>query len=177
MQPSLQVRRLSATDSAAYYALRWHALDEPVAIEPQVRRELEAGGEGIGTQLAEYVANRTGVWGAFDGDALVGTAALSREYHLSYGDIGVLWGVFVLPRYRGTPVSRLLMDTVLGVCIMDSTIGQILAPCAVDNVAGFRFLQRFGFELMSLPIRDGLTHGQDVTFNYLWRPVLRSNSG
>nr|WP_255681874.1 GNAT family N-acetyltransferase [Luteimonas sp. BDR2-5] len=171
-QSSLQVRRLSEHDASAYYALRGRLVEGGVhAVEPQVRGEVEAGADGIATRLAEYLAHGTYVWGAFDGNVLVGAAALSREYHVSYGGIGVLWGVYVLPRYRGTPASRLLMDAVVGLCAMDSTTSQILAACAVGNDAGRRFLQRFGFEPMTLLIRGGSIHGQGGTFDFLRRPV------
>lgn len=172
MQSSLWVRRLSEVDAPAYCALRRRSVDEGVhAVEPQVRGEVEAGADGIAARLKEYLAEGTCVWGAFDADALVGAAAVSREYHVSYGGIGVLWGVYVLPRYRGTPASRQLMDAVVGFCGMDSTIGQILAACAVDNAAGRQFLQRFGFEPMTLLIRGGSIHGQGGTFDFLRRPV------
>lgn len=172
MVGSLRVRPIDRADAQAYHALRKRSTEGLAhAIEPQVLQELEAGAEGIAAHVAEYVANGIQAWGAFDGDALIGAAALSREYHHSCGGIGVLWGVFVMPRYRGTPVSRLLMDAIVGYCGIDCTIHQILAPCARDNVAGRRFLQRFGFEPMTLVVRDGPIHDHGGTFIHLRRPV------
>lgn len=172
MQPSLQVRRVREVDAQAYYALRRRSFEESAyPLEPQLRRELKTGTEGIVAQLAAQVAEGTCMWAALSGETMIGTAALSREYHASYGGIGVLWGVYVLPRYRGTPASRLLMDAVVGFCGLDSTIGQILAPCAMGNQAGLRFLQRFGFEPMTLLSRGGSVHGHGGTFGYLRRPV------
>lgn len=147
MQLSLQVRRLGETDAATYYMLRSRSVDRlSQPVEPEVRRELDARSCGMAARLAGYEAEGSHVWGAFFGETLIGTVALSRRSHATRGGFGVLWGMFVLPRYRGTPASRLLMDALLDDCARDGGFRQLIAPCVRDNVAGLRFLARFGFE-------------------------------
>ena len=170
MSPFLQIKRLSEADAASYCALRRRAAEElTYPPEPQVRDEAGLDTEGITARLLEYAVNGTCVWGAFCNGILVGTAALGHEQHRAYGGIGLLWGVYVLPRYRGTPTSRLLMETVIERCSRDKTVDQILAACASDNAAGQLFLLRFGFEPMRLLIRDGSIHGHGGDFLYLRR--------
>lgn len=150
MPPLLQIRPLSDTDAAAYHALRTRSLDGlAYPAEAEVMREVQAGAEGMAALLALYPDEETTVWGAFDTGTLAGAAGLSRRSLSGYGDIGVLWGVFVLPRYRGTPASRLLMDAVAGHCTADAGIQQLRASCTRDNHAGRQFLRRFGFEVIS----------------------------
>jgi|GEM_PF-806420 len=160
MQSLLQIRHLSEADTLAYYALRMRSMESLVdPVEPQVFRELEAGTNGIAALVAGYVSEGTHVVGAFHGDTLVAAAALTRQCHAAQDGIGRLWGVFVLPRYRGTPASRLLMASIIEYCSADGDIRQLLASCGHDNVAGLRFLQRLGFE--AIPAADsGSVHDE-----------------
>ncbi|WP_202841533.1 GNAT family N-acetyltransferase [Luteimonas saliphila] len=158
MQSPLQVRLLSGDDAAAYQLLRARSLEELAhPVEPQVFRELEAGAGGMSSLLASYMAEDVQVWGAFDGETLAGAVGLSRRSFSGYGNIGLLWGVFVLLRYRGTPTSRLLMDAVTEYCTADTGIRQLRASCTRDNLAGQQFLKRFGFEVISGGAVPGVT--------------------
>ena len=149
MSSSLQVRRLLVTDASAYYLLRRRSIEEVThSIEPAVFREIEAGPNGIAARMAGYTAGGTTVWGAYADEALVGAAALSRRYHTVQGGYGILWGVFVLPRYRGTPASRLLLDAIAGACEPDRSLRQLVSLCTADNATGLQFLHRYGFAPM-----------------------------
>lgn len=171
MSPSLDVRRLSEDNARAYLSLRKRSLDGSVhPIEPQVRRELGAGPDGIATLLVEYIAEGTQVWGVFNDSVLTGVAALSRDCRVACGGIGVLWGIYVLPRYHGTPVSRLLMEAVTAGCV-DSSMHQLVAPCARDNIAGLLFLRRFGFEPIDMPTGVGSIQGFGDGFAFLRRQL------
>lgn len=173
----LAVRRLSQSDARAYLALRRRSLDGLAhPLEPQVRRELDAGSTGMPALLADYAAQGSQVWAAADGDAMVGVAAVSREYLVGYGGVGVLWGVFVLPRYRGTPASRLLMEAIIDCCGMDFTLRELLAPCAQWNVSGKLFLQRFGFEPAEQTIGRAMGWNDAEDFLCFQRPLWRRSS-
>ncbi|WP_202839133.1 GNAT family N-acetyltransferase [Luteimonas saliphila] len=160
MQSLLQIRCLSEADASVYYALRRRSTEGLVAaVEAQVFREIEAGPNGIAAKLSGYVSEGTRVWGAYSGDTLIAAAALTREYHATHCGLGVLWGVYVLPRYRGTPASRMLMESIIDDCRNDGDIRQIRASCSYDNVAGQRFLQRLGFEATTATKGDALCDG------------------
>jgi GNAT superfamily N-acetyltransferase len=146
MGASLQVRRISGADVLAYYALRMRSIKElPHAAEPTVARELDGGAGGLANMLAYYNARGTRVWGAFDENLLVGAVGLSRGLAEPDGGSGRLWGVYVLPRYRGTPVSRLLMEAVFA-CCEEWRITYITVRFAKANIRGLQFLQRWGFD-------------------------------
>lgn len=148
MQWPLQVRRLSEVDATAHYALRQGSLQgfrDP--IESDVLREPGGGAGGLDERFARYGAHDTRVWGVFDQTTLAGVAAATLEPLL--GDEGAdLWSVFVTRRYRGTAVSRLLMDAMLECCEREWNVRVIRSTFANENTHALQFLSRFGFELL-----------------------------
>lgn len=148
MQSSLQVRRLSEADASAYYALRLGSLEglrHPA--EPEVLGELANGASGLVECLVRYEAHGTRVWGVFDRATLAGVAAATLNPLLGHESAN-LWGVFVVRRYRGTAVSRLLMDAVLACCEHEWNVRAICSTFASGNTHALQFLWRFGFELL-----------------------------
>jgi GNAT superfamily N-acetyltransferase len=147
MEQSLRVRRIVETDAAGYYALRvrsTHGLIYPS--EPAVLRELGGGLAGMREVFMRYGIERTRVWGVFDFSVLVGTLCLSRRFSPGHLDTASLWGVFVLPRYRGTAASRLLMEPLLEWCECELRIRCITTRFARGNAHARHYFERFGFE-------------------------------
>src|SRR3546814_11181561 len=66
--------------------------------------------------LERYEHEGTSLWGAFDGQVLAGVLCLSWRIGIESPDEALLWGIHVLPRYRGTAVSRLLMEAAVAWC-------------------------------------------------------------
>lgn len=147
MQSPLQVRRLSEGDAPAYYALRQGSLGLRHPVEPEVLRELGSGVSGLAERLARYETHGTRVWGVLDQATLAGVAAATLIPLLS-DESANLWGVFVVRRYRGTAVSRLLMDAVFACCEHEWKVRAISSTVASGNVHALQFLTRFGFELL-----------------------------
>ena len=104
----MEIRVLVSADAEKCQALRLQALQEcPTAFSSSYEEERE-------TPLAE-VAQRlmpghTVVFGAFDGQRLVGTAVLHRETRLKRAHIAVVWGMYVDPDFRKRGVGRKLLD-------------------------------------------------------------------
>jgi GNAT superfamily N-acetyltransferase len=108
----LIVRRLAPDDAPAYMRLRAESLvREPLhfGASPQtdrfkdesVTRERLGGGE------------RSPVFGAFDGDRLVGAVGLVCESALKAAHRATVWGTYVDPSQRGRGVGRALMGALL----------------------------------------------------------------
>ena len=90
----MNIRRLSAADAPAFRALRLAALlDTPEAFVTSHEEEKD---QPLG-YFEERLAQRDGhaVFGAFDGDTLVGIAGLSRETLLQLAHKGHIWGMYV----------------------------------------------------------------------------------
>jgi RimJ/RimL family protein N-acetyltransferase len=107
--PDLHVRPLVAADVAAYRALRLQGL----------RDHRQAFGADADDEAAwaidDWLARleRRSTFGAFLGDALVGTAALSVESGRKHGHRGCLVGMYVAPAARGLGAGRALVAAVL----------------------------------------------------------------
>lgn len=115
--------------------------------------------------LARYTSEGQHIWGVFSEGELIGAAGLARHYDASIGGVGLLWGIYVLPRYRGTPVSRRMMDAIIDFCTVDTTIYQLIAPCSRWNRAGRLFLQRFRFEsTQGHPLGLAETKANDIVY-------------
>src|SRR5579872_5292917 len=101
-----EIRRLTAEDAEALWKLRSTALES----EP---RAFAASPEAHHLPTIEAVAQqlRTGgienfVIGAVDEGRLIGMAGFYRETRPKLRHKGHVWGVFVLPAYRGSGVGR-----------------------------------------------------------------------
>src|SRR3546814_12183024 len=77
--------------------------------------------------LVRYGIEGTRVWGVFDDEVLAGVLCLSRRLGHEPSAAASLWGAYVLPRYRGTFVSRALMGAVMGWCDREPRIRSIVA--------------------------------------------------
>jgi GNAT superfamily N-acetyltransferase len=147
MQSTLQIKCLSEADASAYYTLRRRSLEglrHPA--EPEVLRELGNGISGLVERLARYEAEGTRAWGVFDQRTLAGAAAATHD-PLRGDGLAKLWGVFVVPRYRGTAVSRLLMDALFACCEQAWNVRTVSSTFTSGNRHALQFLRRFGFDL------------------------------
>lgn len=76
-------------------------------------RELAAGRSGISDLLARYSSDGTVILGAFEDRKLVGVVALSRRVSPKYRHKVFLWGMYVLPEFRGGDVAHSLMKAAI----------------------------------------------------------------
>ncbi|AKC86110.1 GNAT family N-acetyltransferase [Pseudoxanthomonas suwonensis] len=138
----LQVRRIGPGDLASYRTLRRDSLAGARHLaEPEVLREIGTAPDGLPGLFEQYEDVDTRLWGVFDRSRLVGVLGLSRGLETAH-----LWGAYVLPRYRGTPVSRLLMETAIACSAIEWKVDRLSARFASSNLQARRFLERFGFD-------------------------------
>ncbi len=148
MEHLLRVRRISPDDATSYYTLRSRSLEQlTCAGEPEVLRELGTGHGKIANVLRDYDIEGTQVWGVFNTQTLIGAIGLSRRFPLQKLEIAHVWGVFVMPRYRGTAVSRLLMEAVVDWCEHDPVVQWIATRFSRSSVHARQYFERFGFEV------------------------------
>lgn len=142
---SLAVWRLGPDDATALHALRRDALNaHPLAFgaapEDDRMRELAAVAESIGPP------QRRAIYGAFDGERLVGMGGVLREPRVKSRHLAIIWGMYVAPPARGRGAGRLLLDALVahartwpGVVMVELSVTEA-APEALSlyRAAGFR---------------------------------------
>lgn len=152
----MEVRILEERDTKRYMALRAQAANEyPKYPDRDLDRELFHFADHPTTVMSEHTRQGTVVWGAYDGYLLVGTLAISRRFDVVAGHYLWLWGLYVRPRYRGTPASRLLMEAMLAWCGGEARDRRLLSAYDRSNEQAARFLYRWGFH----PV-VGMTRGR-----------------
>ncbi len=143
------VRRLSPPDAAAFRAVRLRALhDHPEAFTSSFEEDnllpLAYSEQRLGPQsTAQY-------WGAFDGEALVGTVGLDRDKRVKTRHKALVIGMVVAPERVGLGVGRRLLDALvadarasgLARLVLTVTRGNQRAERLYES-AGFK---SFGFE-------------------------------
>jgi RimJ/RimL family protein N-acetyltransferase len=140
----VQVRALGAADLAAYRALRLHALTvDPLAFGASVEDERELDDAAVIERLT--ASTQRGLFGAFDGQTLVGTAGWYRSSGLKEHHKAAVVGVFVAGTHRGSGVARRLMQAVIDATRATPGLRQLNLISSSANAAAVKLYESFGF--------------------------------
>lgn len=111
MQATITVRNLDGADAARFRSLRLHCLQSaPEAFGSSYEEEVNRDISEVRTRLE---ARPNVVFGAFAGDMLIGLAGFAVSPSLKKRHIGLLWGVFVDPAWRGHELGKRLTQAVI----------------------------------------------------------------
>lgn len=160
-EPFATIRQLTVADAPAYRALRLSALaDTPAAFGASHDDEAAQPLDGFAARITPQPPSR--VYGAFNGNALIGMAGF-----LAYGGekkrhIGLLWGVYVAPTGRGSGIAAALVGAVIAharqhVLVLHADVG-------VDNQQARRLYEKLGFRSYGIQPKalriDGVFHDE-----------------
>ena len=102
------------------------------------------------------------IYGAFDGQDLVGTVGLHRESSRKLAHKALIWGVYVAPSFRQRGVGRLLMERVLEHAASMPGLLQVTLGVNTENTAAIALYRSMGFETFGLErgflLVDGVLH-------------------
>ena len=106
------IRPLEAGDLSAYVALRRESLLEaPLAFGASPEDDFAGSAEVLRDQLSR--APDWVLFGAFDGETLVGAVGLIRERHRKASHKMQVWGMFVTAAHRRRGIAAALLDATI----------------------------------------------------------------
>jgi len=140
---ALDFRPLQRDHWPAFQALRLKSIaDSPLATYPTYDEEEGRSPEEIQERITESATQV--VFGAFDGDTLIGISGLRWDALVQVAHKAVLWGVFVHPDRRQRGLARELLHA-LFTYARARGIEQIRLSVNVENPAAARLYRSLGF--------------------------------
>jgi GNAT superfamily N-acetyltransferase len=156
----MQLRPLCRSDAPDFQRLRLAALQEaPEAFGSTYEEDVLLPLDVVADRIAEVtVPPRRVVFGAFDGDALVGFIGCMQEPKLKSRHKAIVWGTYVEPAARGRGVGRALLSQLITYVSQWEHVQRITLT-VVERAHAARALYRAaGFELFGREL-DGLRQG------------------
>jgi len=140
----LSFRQLTGADAQAFSELRrLVAAGSPVQMGLSLEEELRRPVSEFEEQLSAPTPSAT--FGAFEGDALVATAGISRPTTRPSGlHKAVLWGVFTAPSHRRQSLARSLSERAIAHAI-SSGVRRVYLYVFLPNEPAVRLYESLGF--------------------------------
>ena len=157
------VRRLGPGDAEAFRALRLFALaTAPAAFASSPEEDGTLSIETIKARLP--LAGPNAVFGAFADDELVGIAGFVLSEKAKHRHKGLMWGVFVSPRWQGHGLGASLVRAVIAHAAEHARVVQ--AGVLISNDVARKLYRALGFEPYGIERKalqvDGVFHDEEL---------------
>jgi RimJ/RimL family protein N-acetyltransferase len=140
----MHIRRLAPADAAAFQAVRLAALlDTPFAFAANHAEEKDTPLEAVARRLE--LREDAAVFGAFEGESLVGIVGLRREDRMNLAHKGHVFGVYVAPSARGHGLARDLMVAALAFARGVPGMAKVNLHVDAANVPAIALYESLGF--------------------------------
>jgi ribosomal protein S18 acetylase RimI-like enzyme len=140
----MNIRRLHVDDAATFQALRLAALlDAPEAFMASHEEEKDLPLSTVARRLEDLPGHA--VFGAFDGERLVGMVGVAREARIKMAHKAYVWGMYVSAAARGHGVARQLMAAALALARATEGIAKVTLSVDAANVAAIALYESLGF--------------------------------
>jgi len=142
----MTIRRLLPSDAAAFQALRLRGLLEaPTAFSSSYEEEHDRPISAVAERIAENPDNA--IFGAFDGESLVGVMGIYRMKQQKLSHTVTVWGVFVAPEYRGQGIARRLLEETVRFAFSLPGVLKVNLGVNDANTAAIKLYEAVGFKV------------------------------
>jgi ribosomal protein S18 acetylase RimI-like enzyme len=139
-------RRLQSSDAIIYQQIRRHALNEmPQFVGPLAEQEALSELTQLQSCMDGYESEGIFPFGCFLDAECAGVAALTRKLHPKYSHKLFLWGMYILPAYRGRSIGRHFMEHLLSFAHNLNGVRFVILQVTTSNAPARVLYQRFGF--------------------------------
>lgn len=156
----MHIRELQEHDAESYVVIRREMLRDA----PWAFAATEAGDKGLDAagMRAGLAGGAIAVVGAWDGEALIGVAGLSRPRHDKMAHRADVWGVYVTPRARGRGVCAAILDAVIARALRWPGVDSLRLSVSVRSGAARRAYERAGFAAWGTEPRALAWNGEQI---------------
>ena len=105
---TITTRLLDAADAAVSRPFACVRSTPPTSFLPTLDEESQVPVDEFATRITP--THERAVYGAFDGDTLVGITGVRRDARVKIAHKATIWGVFVDPAYRGRGIAQTLLE-------------------------------------------------------------------
>jgi RimJ/RimL family protein N-acetyltransferase len=169
----IELRVLSSKDAAEFQRLRLEGLrDSPTAFSSSYEDECDSDLARVAERIASD--SRRAIFGAFDGNELVGLAGFQREGGRKLEHKAFIWGMYVTPRCRRRGIGRQLIERVLSHAAQQTGLRRIKLGVNAANAAAIALYAAVGFKSYGVEqaflVVDGLEQDEIHMAYVLARP-------
>ena len=161
----MQIRRLTLADAADYRALRLRSFREHPEAFTTSHEELER--QSLADTEKRMTAPNIKLWGAFDGDRLLGHIGLDRETRTKCRHKATLVGMYVAPEAAGRGIGRALVDVLLADARADG-LELIVLTVTDGNAKAAGLYERCGFRSFGVEPHAIKVNGQAYGKNHMY---------
>lgn len=153
----ITVRLLCPDDLQTYKAVRLYALKHSALTFGSSYEDEKAYGDEVFAHRIRHEGGNA-VYGAFDGDTLLGTAGVFVQERFTQKHRGTLWGVYVMPQARGLGLGSILVDHVIKYA--EKHVVVLDAKVVASNDYARQIYYDLGFEKYGLEKKSFCIEGQ-----------------
>jgi ribosomal protein S18 acetylase RimI-like enzyme len=162
---TITIRKLTSDDCEAYRSCRLDALrDSPHSFASSYEEEAQMSNEIIHQKFAAHPPE-SAVFGAFDGERIVGLTGIFREERKKRSHKMNIVSVFVQPEYRGKKIGSQLMETAIAHARKVNGVERIDLAVESTNTSAKSLYASFGFQSWgtepSFAKVDGVDYDED----------------